>query len=115
MTVTERIEQLGGVQELARGVDVSDAGRDGHLERIVEVAAHIVCRFAPGAPAIVQREAVWRCASWMLHSTKGSITSVTTGPRETSYGIGQLSALRHSGAMAILSPWKVRNIRVCRP
>lgn len=108
MTVTERIEQLGGVQELARGVDVSDAGRDGHLERIVEVAAHLVCRYAPLAPAIVQKEAVWRCASWQLHANAGSISRVQTGPRETEYAVGQHGALRHSGAMSLLSPWKVR-------
>ena len=108
MSVETRIKQLGGIAALASGVDVSDAGMAAHLERAVEVAANLVCRFAPDAPLVVQQEAVWRCASWLIHSTRGSISRSETGPRATEYAVSQTGALRFSGAMSLLSPYKIR-------
>ena len=62
MAVAERVEQLGGLAELARSVDVSGAPSEEvqHRERVVGVAAHLVCNFAPAAPLEVQREAIYR-------------------------------------------------------
>ena len=73
----------------------------------VETAAELACRYAPSAPDAVMREAVRRCADWMLGKDT-VFTEVSIGERSQAYAPGQWSALRHSGAMAILSPWKVR-------
>ena len=111
MSVTERIEQLGGVQALAAGIDVSGnpSEYDQHRERVVGVAAELVCRFAPDAPTVVLQEAIFRCASWLLFANKGSIASSSSGPRTTEYAVGQTGALRHSpGPCRCSSPWKVR-------
>ena len=49
-----------------------------------------------------------RIVGWLRESPAGSIRSERTGEVMTSYRAGELSALRHSGAMALLGPWKVR-------
>ena len=54
------------------------------------------------------QEAIWRCASWQIHTAAGSLARVETGPRITEYAVGQKGALRHSGAMSLLSPYKIR-------
>ena len=81
----------------------------------VRTAAQLVQRYAPSAPEEVRREAARRCADWLYHkntvyaersSRSGSVGSV--GESRTAYAPYQFAALRHSGAMAILSPWKVR-------
>ena len=110
MTVSVRVQQLGGIQQLAADIDVSGTPSEDvqRRERVVEVAAELVCRFAPEAPDIVLKEAIYRTASWLLHSNQGSISKVETGPRSTEYAVSQTGALRHSGAMSLLSPWKVR-------
>ena len=108
MSVETRIAQLGGIAALIAGVDPTDAGMDAHVRRATETATHLCCRFAPDAPTVVLQEAIWRCASWQIHATRGSISRSESGPRSTEYAVGQTGALRHSGAMSLLSPWKVR-------
>ena len=108
MSVESRVEALGGIAALVAGLDITDAGHDAHLERAVQVAAHLACRFAPDAPRVVLREAIYRAASWMIYANRGSIAKSESGPRATEYAVGQTGALRHSGAMSLLSPWKVR-------
>ena len=76
--------------------------------RLLAVATSLVERFAPDAPEGIQNEAAIRVCGWLDHSALGSIAQVTTGPRTTEYAVGQHGALRHSGAMSLLSPWKVR-------
>ena len=75
---------------------------------LLPVATALVERFAPDAPEAVQNEATSRVAGWLGHTAAGSIAKVDTGPRSTEYAVGQTGALRHSGAMSLLSPWKVR-------
>ena len=76
--------------------------------RLLAVATALVERFAPDAPEAIQNEAAIRVCGWLAHTAPGSIAQVTTGPRTTEYAVGQKGALRHSGAMSLLSPWKVR-------
>ena len=74
--------------------------------RLGPVVAALVDRFASGAPAAVKTEAVIRASGW-LAATKPGIRKVGVSNIDIEYSGGQ-SALRHSGAMALLSPWKVR-------
>ncbi len=76
--------------------------------RVHGVAVALVERYAPEAPEAVQNEAVIRCAGWLHGQPAAGIRSETAGPMTVDYASSMVSALRHSGAMALLSPWKVR-------
>ena len=76
--------------------------------RLLAVATELATRYAPAAPTAIANEAVIRTAGWLAEQPSASITSETEGDIRTSYAVTMLSALRHSGAMALLSPWKVR-------
>ena len=86
----------------ALGADMTTAGR------LLEVAKALVERYAPAAPEAVQNEAAIRCAGWLFEQPSGAITRESQGEISTSYAIASMSALRHSGAMGLLSVWKVR-------
>ena len=77
--------------------------------RLRPVAVALVERYAPEAPVAVQNEAVIRTAGWLAESPHGPIRSETTGDIRTGFdGARSMGALRHSGGMGLLSPWKVR-------
>ena len=76
--------------------------------RLLAVAAALVTRYAPDAPDAVANEAAIRTAGWLAEQPSAAITSETEGDIRTSYAPTMLSALRHSGAMALLSAWKIR-------
>ena len=77
--------------------------------RLLAVATNLVERFAPDAPDAIQNEAAIRCAGWLVETPAGGIRSETTGDVRTGFdSAGSLGALRHSGAMGLLSPWKIR-------
>ena len=86
----------------AAGVD------DDTAARLLDVANELIERYAPAAPAAVKREAIIRCAGWLHGQPADSIRSREVGPMNVSYTPSMLSSLRHSGAMALLSAWKVR-------
>ena len=74
--------------------------------RLGPVAAEEVERYASAAPASVKTEAVIRTAGWLFASKPG-LRKVGVSSVDIEFGPGQ-SALRHSGAMSLLSPFKVR-------
>ena len=78
--------------------------------RLGPVAAALVEEYSPGAPQPIRDEAVIRTAGWLYESTPGLADSkLSAGPVEVSKTFSPgFSALRHSGAMALLSRWKVR-------
>ena len=76
--------------------------------RLLAVASALVTRHAPAAPDAISNEAVIRTAGWLAEQPSAAITSETEGDIRTSYAPSMQSALRHSGGMALLSPWKVR-------
>ena len=77
--------------------------------RLHAVAVVLVERFAPGAPPVVQNEAVIRTAGWLMETPSGGIRSESVGDIRTGYDTARsLGALRYSGSMSLLSPWKVR-------
>ena len=77
-------------------------------ERLLEVSNLLVIKFAPQAPNIIRNEAIVRCSGWLNESPSGGQRSESEGDVSTAYTPSMTSALRHSGAMGLLSPWKVR-------
>ena len=80
-------------------------------ERLLPVASALVLRYAPDAPDALHDEAVIRCAGW-LYGRPGmaaSVRSEEAGPVSASYATSEKAALRHSGAMALLTTWKTRH------
>ena len=84
----------------AVGASESVAGRLG------PVVAAIVERFAPGAPAAVKSEAVIRASGWLQRSKPG-LRKIGISSIDIEYASGQ-SALRNSGAMSLLTGFKIR-------
>ena len=76
--------------------------------RLLAVAAALVTRFAPTAPEPVQNEAALRCIGWLSEAPASGVRSQKTGPFEWDYSPHVTGALRASGAMSLLGPWKVR-------
>ena len=74
--------------------------------RLGPVVAALVERYAVGAPEAVKSEAVIRAAGW-LYSNRPGIRKVGVSNIDIEFKGGQ-SALRHSGAMALLSGFKIR-------
>ena len=72
----------------------------------------LVNRYAPDAPEAVRDEAALRVAGYLNEQPGAAVTSESVGDVATRYAAGNVSALRHSGAMALLSPWKVRRAGV---
>ena len=98
MAVTLTAAQLAE----AVGVDLKTA------TRLLAVAAELVNRFAPDAQDAIANEAAIRTAGWLAEQPAAAIRAETEGDISTSYAPSMQSALRHSGAMSLLSPWKVR-------
>ena len=85
-------------------------------QRLGPVAADIVEKYSPHGPQAVRDEALILVAAWMGSQTSGispgleiKVGNVTMNRRRYR---GEISALRHSGAMALLSPWKIRRAGV---
>ena len=78
------------------------------LDRLGSAAAALVERYAPDAPQPIKNEAAIRCAGWLVQQPAAAVRSESVGDIRTSYAPTHTGALRHSGAMALLSPWAVR-------
>ena len=85
-----------------------------------KASAALVENFAPGAPQEIKDEAVVRSAGWISQVPTGIISEAITVPailgrtgnkaareKKIIYSTAG-SALRASGSMALLSPWKIR-------
>ena len=80
--------------------------------RLGATAAALVERYAPGAPDAIKCEAVIRCAGWLREAPAYGARSESEGDIRTGYTPSATGALRASGAMGLLSPWKVRRAGV---
>lgn len=90
--------------ELSAALDLSSSAGDAALAaRLLAVATALVVRYAPDAPDAIANEAVIRCAGWLHEQPGAAIRSESIGDVSTSYAPTHTSALRHSGAMALLS------------
>ena len=90
--------------ELAPEIRV-DATRAGH---ILAAVGAMVDRYAPQAPDAIKREAIIRASGWLASTPKDDIRDLSAGPLSSSHTPSMRACLRHSGAMSLLSPWKVR-------
>ena len=84
----------------ALGVDLPTA------TRLLAVASAVATNYASAAPDAVLDEAVRMIAGWIWGKSQGSVKSEAAGPFRVSYNTMQQSPLRHSGAMALLSPYR---------
>lgn len=87
----------------------ADATRAGHL---LASAWALVQRYGPAAPDAIKREAIIRCSGWLHEQPRAAVRSESTGDISTNFAPTHVSALRHSGAMALITPWKVRSAGV---
>ena len=85
---------------------------DDTTQRLGETAAALVERYAPGAPQAIRNEAVIRCAGWLRQAPTYGARSESEGEISTSFTPSATGALRASGAMGLLSSWKVRRAGV---
>ena len=76
--------------------------------RLLAVSTALTDRYAPDVPEAIANEAAIRCAGWLKEQPHAAVRSETIGDISTAFAPSMQSALRHSGAMALLSPWKIR-------
>ena len=81
---------------------------DNTTARLGSTAAALVQRYAPDAPQPIRNEAVIRTAGYLAEQPAAAVRSESIGDISTSFAPSMQSALRHSGSMALLSPWKIR-------
>ena len=98
MAVTLTADVLAG----AIGADRETA------DRLLPVASALVERHAPNAPEAVQNEAAIRCAGWLAQAPSSGLRHYQIGAAISTFTPSMTSAVRHSGAAGLLSPWKVR-------
>ena len=94
LTATELAEAVG--------VDAVTAAR------LLAAATELVTRFAPDAPDAIQGEAVLRVSGWLNEAPASGVRSESIGDINTTFSPMATGGLRASGAMGILSPWKIR-------
>lgn len=88
--------------ELATGADATTAAR------VLATATALVDEFAPAAPEAVANEAALRCAGWLVEAPASGLRSDRAGDLGASFTPAATGAMRASGAMSLLSQWKVR-------
>ena len=87
----------------------TSTARVNYWENLRSVAAALVDRYAPGAPEAIANEAAVRAAGYCHEHTLSAMSELNGGAgNSVAFNTGALSALRHSGGMALLSPFKVR-------
>lgn len=92
------------------GLDaVKDADR---IDGVLAAASEIVEEYAPGAPQSVRNEASVRLCGRIVQSDYGGIVEEEIGPQRTEYVVNHAAMFRLSGAMGLLSRWKIRRAGV---
>lgn len=90
--------------QAAIGADATTA------ERLLGAAASVVQRYAPAAPEPVQVEAIVRVAGWLFQSPASGFYEAQRGERQFRLVRSvNPSAMRSSGAAALLLPWREHN------
>lgn len=79
-----------------------------------EVASALVEKEAPNAPQAVKDEAVIRFAGYLAQSDFGGVRAEQVGEVQLEHAPNHGMAFRHSGAKALISPWKVRHAGAIR-
>ena len=81
-------------------------------ERLLPVATELVENYAEHAPEAVQNEAAVRVSGYLAQQPADARRSTTIGSISSSWASTHTGALRHSGAMSLLNPWKRRRAGV---
>ena len=81
---------------------------DERIQRLGATASALVEQYAANAPQAVKDTAVERCAGYLAQQPAAAVRSEKAGDVEVGYAVSNMSVLRHSGAMAILSMYKIR-------
>ena len=79
-----------------------------YWENVLAAVTAVVERYAPGAPSAIKNEAAIRVGGYLQVQPMAAIPQESLGNRQVSVNTAQISAQRHSGAMALLSPYRVR-------
>ena len=96
------------IRELGRALGADDDV----TARLGATAAALVQRYAPDAPKPITCESVKWCAGWLREASAYGARMESEGDISTSFTPSMTGALRASGAMALLSPWKIRRAGV---
>lgn len=94
--------------EIFDRLGVTDPQERNAALQIAETATLLVDRYAPDAPTPVSNEAAIRCTGWLLEAPSSGAVRERTGDLATTFSPESTGALRASGAMGLLSPWKIR-------
>ena len=78
-------------------------------ERLAPVVTVMVDRYAPSAPLVLRAEAAIRIAGWLVDSPASNLRGSTIGPVSYDFAPSQRGAMLHSGAKAILYPYRVKS------
>ena len=103
-TATVALTAATATLKAALGGDLEDA----RVQALGSVASALVEDYAPSAPQAVRDEAVIRTSGWLKEQPSAAVRSHSEGPMTLGYTTSHMSALRHSGSMALLTAWKVR-------
>ena len=87
---------------------ISPGAADATIQRLGATAAGRVEKYAPGAPEAVKEQAVIQYAGYLIQSNPGPVTKIDVGAVNIEKQVNHAAAFRHSGAMALLSPYKAR-------
>ena len=79
-----------------------------YYQRLLDTAVGLIERYAPAAPEAVKDEAATRAAGYLHEHTWSAMSQVGDSGKLVSFSTASVSALRHSGAMGILTFWKRR-------
>ena len=83
-------------------------------ERLLPVVTEMIERYAPAAPEAVQNEAAIRVSGWLADSPASGLYEAEVGERSFRLARPTLTgALRSSGAMALLRPYKRVGAGLC--
>ena len=90
--------------ELATAIDETDA----IAARLLAVASAVVAQYAPDVPVALANEGVIRVAAHLANQSSGAEREVKITEHLSVAYRAPGSALRLSGASALLSPWRKR-------
>lgn len=78
------------------------------IRRWGAASSALVERYAPGAPQVIRNEAVVRCSGWLAQQPAAAVRGERLGELGIDYMPSMVGALRHSGAMGLLTAWRIR-------
>ena len=77
-------------------------------DRLLPVGTALVDGYTTDCPEAISNEACIRVAGWLAEAPSSGARSESVGDIRTGWSPSMTGALRSSGAMALLSPWKIR-------